>query len=124
MKETVKIMAVCLLAVSACRNASKTNQDFIPGTYVKSNKSTYGIAEDTVFITRTGGKNYLVDFHVTYQAIRDGRRLPPRHKDDQLSALWDASKEQLTETVTGRTYTFQPDKQRMMLNAGVFRKIK
>lgn len=117
-------MAVCLLAVSACRNASKTNQDFIPGTYVKSDKSAYGIAEDTVFITQTGGKNYLVDFHVTYQAIRDGRLLLPHHKKEKLNASWDASKEQLTETVTGRTYTFQPDKQRMMLNAGVFRKIK
>ena len=113
-------MAVCLLGLSACN----TKQDFIQGTYVKSDKSEYGIARDTLIIMQTDGNNYLIDFHVSYQAVRNGKVLLPHHRNDKFSASWDPSKEQLNETVSGRIYTFQPDKNTMMLNAGVFYKIK
>lgn len=117
-------MAACLLAVSACQNAAKTKQNFIPGTYVKSDKGEYGVAKDTLVISQTEDNNYVVDFRVTYQAIRDGQLLPEHHKDDKLSAVWDESKMQLTETISGRIYTFEPDKQIMRLKNGVFRKLK
>jgi len=117
-------MAVCLLAVSACQNASKSKQDFITGTYVQSGKSNYGVADDTLVISHEDGNNYLIDFKVTYQAIREGKLLPKHRKDDTLSAIWDVDRQQLQETKSGRTYTFEPDKKIMRLNDGIFQKIK
>lgn len=124
MKTTVKIIAVCLLAVSACQNTSSLKQDFITGTYVQSGQSKYGVADDTLVIIQADGNHYLIDFEVTYQAIRDGKLLPKHRKKDTLSAVWDAGKEQLQETKSGRTYTFEPDKKIMRLNDGIFQKIK
>ena len=125
MKTTVKIMAVCLLAVSACQNAAKTKESFIPGIYVDSTQGEYGKAKDTLVIKHLDGANYQIDFKTSFQAIRDGKLLPVHHKNDTLGATWDAQKEQLIEIVSGKVYTFQPDKHTMMLNNnGIFQKIK
>lgn len=124
MKTTVKIMAVALLAVSACQNATQSEQNFIPGTYVKSGQTEYGNAKDTLVIKHLDGPNYQINFRTTYQAIHEGKPLPVHHKSDTLEATWDSQKEQLIETVSGRVYTFQPDKHTMMLNNnGVLKKI-
>jgi hypothetical protein len=124
MKTTVKIMAVALLAVSACQNATQSKQDFIPGTYVDSVQSEYGKAKDTVNIKHLDGPNYQIEFRTTYQAIREGKLSPVRHKKDIVGATWDAQKEQLIENVSQSIYTFQPDKHTLMLNSkGVLQKI-
>ncbi|WPV02148.1 hypothetical protein SNE26_10210 [Mucilaginibacter sp. cycad4] len=116
MKTTVKIMAVCLLTVSACHNATKGKQNFIPGTYVDSTQTEYGKAMDTLVIKHLDGPNYQIDSRATKQAIRDGKVLPAHHESNKRGATWDTQKEQLIEIVSGRVYTFQPYKHTMMLN--------
>ncbi|WP_166091410.1 hypothetical protein [Mucilaginibacter inviolabilis] len=104
MKATFKIMAACLLLLAACQNPGKSKQDFIPGTYVQNSKGEYGVADDTLIIQHADGTSYQITQRTTYQAIRDGKLLPKKHKVQHLDAAWDETKQELDETTTGRIY--------------------
>lgn len=124
MKATLKIMAACLLLLAACQNPGKDKQDFIPGTYVKSAKSEYSIADDTLIIRHTDGSSYQITQRTTYQAIRDGKLLPKKHMVQHLDASWDDSKQELDETTTGKVYQVDPIKQILTIKRLTYHKIR
>ncbi|QEM15704.1 hypothetical protein [Mucilaginibacter rubeus] len=124
MNATLKIMAACLLLLAACQNPGKDKQDFIPGTYVKSAKSEYSIADDTLIIEHTNGTSYKITQRTTYQAIRDGKLLPKKHLVHYLNASWDDSKQELDETTTGKVYHADPLKQVLTIKNLTYHKIR
>jgi hypothetical protein len=124
MKATLKIMAACLSLLAACQNPGKNKQDYIPGTYVKSAKSEYSIADDTLIIQHADGNSYQITQRTTYQAIRDGKLLPKKQLVKHLDASWDDSKQELDETTTGKVYHIDPAKQVLTIKQLTYHKIR
>ncbi|EHQ24671.1 hypothetical protein Mucpa_0477 [Mucilaginibacter paludis DSM 18603] len=124
MKATFKIMATCLLFATACQNESKNKQDFIPGTYVHSSKGEYGVADDTLIIQHAGGTSYQIKQRTTYQAIRDGKLLPKKHKVQNYDAAWDETKQELDEAITGRIYHVDLKNNALIIKQSSYRKIR
>ncbi|MBB6108683.1 hypothetical protein SAMN05421821_10282 [Mucilaginibacter lappiensis] len=124
MKATLKIMAACLLLLAACQNPSKKKQDFIPGTYVQHSKGEYGVADDTLIIQHADGSSYQITQRTTYQAIREGKLLPKKHRVQNLDASWDDTKQELDETTTGRVYHVDLDKNALIIKQSSYLKIR
>lgn len=123
MKKKSLWAAVMILLIAACQSKTSQTQNFIPGTYVNFTKGDYAIAYDTLVITQMDDAHYLITRKTTYQAIRDGKILPKRHKVKKLDAVWDSGKQELDETTTGRVFRFDKDKRVLMIHQAVYRKI-
>jgi len=123
MKAIFKLMiaAICLLA--ACQSKTAQVQSFIAGTYVNHAQSEYGIADDTLTFAHTDGQQYTITRNTGYQAIRDGKHLPKKHKLEKLEGNYDSQSNLLNETTTGRVFHFNPAKRIMLLNQAVYRKL-
>ena len=123
MKAIVKLMiaAICLLA--ACQSKTAKVQAFIDGIYVNHAQSEYGIADDTLTFTHTDGQHYIITRNTGYQAIRNGKLLPKKHKLEKVEGDYDSQTNVLNETTAGRVFRFNPAKRLLLLNQAVYRKI-
>jgi hypothetical protein len=123
MKATFKMMiaAICLLA--ACQSKTAKVQSFIDGIYVNHAQSEYGIADDTLTFTHTDGGHYIITRNTGYQAIRDGKLLPKKHKLEKVEGDYDSQTNLLNETTAGRVFHFNPDKRILILKQAVYRKL-
>jgi len=124
MKATLKITAACLSLLAACQNPSQKKQDFIPGTYVQKSKGEYGMADDTLIIKHSESSNYHITQRTTYQAIRDGKLLPKKHKVRDFDAAWDDTRQELDETTTGKVYHVDPEKDMLTIKGFAYHKIR
>jgi maltose-binding protein MalE len=123
MKATCKLMIGAIALLTACQNKSTQTQNFIPGTYVNAAKGEYAIAHDTIIIRQADGNNYQIIRRTTYQAIRNGHLLPKHSKVENLNAVWDSSKQELDELITGRVFHFDTGKKLLLINQAVYQKI-
>ena len=123
MKATFKIMAGALLLLAACQSKTSKVQSSIDGIYVNHAQSEYAIADDTLTFTHTDGKHYIITRNTGYQAIRNGKLLPKKHKLEKVEGDYDTQANLLNETTTGRVFHFNPDKRILILKQAVYRKI-
>jgi len=123
MKATFKLIigAICLLA--ACQSKTTKVQAFIDGIYVNHAQSEYGVADDTLTFTRTNGQHYIITRNTGYQAMRNGKLLPKKHKLEKVEGNYDSQTDQLNETTAGRVFHFNPAKRLLLLNQAVYRKL-
>lgn len=123
MKATFKLMMVAILLLAACQNKTAKVQSFIDGIYVNNAQSEYGIADDTLTFTRTDGRHYIITRNTGYQAIRNNKLLPKKHKLEKVEGDYDSQTNLLNETTAGRVFHFNPDKRILVLNQAVYRKL-
>lgn len=123
MKSKVKIMLCSIAFIAACQSNSDKVQAFIDGVYVNHAQSASAIADDTLTFSRTDGNHYIITRNTGYQAIRNGKLLPKKHKLEKVEGDYDAKANLLDETTTGRVFRFNPDKRVLALKQAVYRKI-
>ena len=123
MKATFKMMIAALLFLAACQNKTAKVQSFIDGIYVNHAQSEYGIADDTLTFTHTDGQHYIITRNTGYQAIRNGKLLPKKHKLEKVEGDYDRQTNLLNETTTGRVFHFNPYKRILILKQAVYRKL-
>ena len=124
MKNITKFTMLCAIAViAACQNKSAKVKSFIDGIYVNHAQSDYGEADDTLTFTHTNDSHYMIIRNTGYQAIRNGKTLPKKHKLEKAEGDYDSKTNLLNETTTGRVFRFDPNKGVLMLKQAVYRKI-
>ncbi|HZY35958.1 MAG TPA: hypothetical protein VFE53_04875 [Mucilaginibacter sp.] len=123
MKNLIKITVIALLGLTACHQADPVKA-FIPGTYTKSVTGEFSKADDTLIINVFNGNACQIIRHTTYQVIRDGKLLPPQHQTENLQGIYDDGRQVLQETTKGKTFTFDPAKHILIVNAkGIYKKL-
>jgi hypothetical protein len=124
MKKYLRLFILCGIAiVGACQSKSAKVESFIDGIYVNHVQSEYAIADDTLIFTHTNNQHYIITRNTGYQAIRNGKLLPKKHKLEKVEGDYDNSTELLNETTTGRVFRFNPDKGILILKRAIYRKI-
>jgi len=123
MKNSIKIMLFGIAFIVACQSKSAKVQSFIDGIYVNHVQNEYAIADDTLTFTHTQDQHYLITRNTGYQAIREGKRLSKKWKQEKVEGDYDAETNQLNETTTGRVFRFDPDKGILMLKQAIYRKL-
>lgn len=123
MKSAYLILALALSSLAACQNESDTIKAFIPGIYVKEAKSEFSVANDTLHITSLGGNAFLIEQSTGYQPIRNGRLLNRKFKKEKQTGVYDPQKQVMNETVNGRLFIFDPDKQVLLIGTAKYQKI-
>lgn len=106
-----------------CKGEAGKVQDFIPGTYVNSARSAYSVAYDTLVIKGEGPLHYLLERRTAFQAVREGKLLPLRHKVAVFETLFDPVKLELSEPQSGRVFRFDRDKGVLLIHQAVYRKL-
>lgn len=124
MKVKGKLLAVAAMMFAACQSNSKKTECAVTGIYANSSNGDYGVAKDTIIVSQTDDTHYHISERTTYQAIRDGKLLPPHSMVKNYPGEYDPQKQELNETVTGRTFQFNPEKQQLLINQAVYTKIK
>ncbi|OCX52780.1 hypothetical protein BEL04_00120 [Mucilaginibacter sp. PPCGB 2223] len=109
--------------IAACQSKSAKVQAFIDGVYVNHAQSVYGIADDTLTFTHTDDQHYLITRNTGYYAIRNGRPLPKKHKQEKFEGNYDSQTNVLNENTTGRVFRFDPNKGVLLLKQAVYRKL-
>ena len=123
MKATFKLMIAAICSLAACQSKTAKVQSFIDGIYVNHAQSEYGIADDTLTFTHTDGGHYIITRNTGYQAIRDGKLLPKKHKLEKVEGDYNSQTNLLNETTAGRVFHFNPAKRILILNQAVYRKL-
>jgi len=123
MKRAYLILALALSSLAACQNESDTIKAFIPGIYVKEAKSEFSVANDTLHITSLGGNAFLIEQSTGYRPIRNGRLLNRKFKKEKQTGVYDPQKQVMNETVNGRLFIFDPDKQVLLIGTAKYQKI-
>lgn len=123
MKTQFKLLLCGLTLIVACQSKSAKVQAFIDGMYVNHAQSAYGLADDTLTFSHTDGQHYSITRRTGYQAIREGKPLPKKHRLEKVEGDYDAQTGLLHETTTGRVFRFDPDQGILLLKQAVYRKI-
>lgn len=123
MKSKLKLMLFGIALIAACQSKSAKVQSFIDGIYVNHARGEYGVADDTLTFSHADGQHYLITRHTGYQAIRDGKMLAKKYKQEKMEGDYDPQTNLLNETTTGRVFRFDPDKGILLLKQAVYRKI-
>ena len=125
MKSIIKFTMLCGIAViAACQSKTTSILAFIDGSYVNHAQNNYGVADDTLTFTHSNDSHYIITRNTGYQAIRNGKPLPKKHKSEKAEGDYDRKTNLLNETTTGRVFRFDPDKGVLMLKQAVYRKLK
>src|ERR1700733_9841317 len=98
MKNKVKIMLCGIAFIAACQSKTAKVQSFIGGIYVNHAQSEYGVADDTLTFTHMNGQHYIITRNTGYQAIRNGKLLPKKHKLEKVEGDYDSQTNLLNET--------------------------
>lgn len=122
MKNKSKIMLCGIALIAACQSRSAKIQSFIDGIYINHAQSEYAIADDTLTFTHTDASHYVIIRNTGYQAIRNGKLLPRKHKLETVEGTYNPKTDQLNETITGRVFRFNPDKGILIMKQAIYRK--
>jgi hypothetical protein len=123
MKATFKLMIAAICLLPACQSKTTKVKAFIDGIYVNHAQSEYSIADDTLTFTNTDAGHYIIMRNTGYQAIRNNKLLPKKHKLEKLEGNYDSQTNLLNETTTGRVFHFNPDKRILILKQAAYRKL-
>jgi hypothetical protein len=106
-----------------CKGEAGKVQDFIPGTYVNQARGAYSVAKDTLLISAEREGHYRLERRTAYQAVREGKLLPERHKVAVYEAVYDPVKLELSAPQSGRVFRFDRDKGVLLIHQAVYRKL-
>ena len=114
---------VPLFVWGGCKGEAGKVQGFIPGTYVNSARSAYSVAYDTLVIRAESDLHYRLERRTAYQAMRNGKLLPLRHKAVVYETVFDPAKLELSEPQSGRVLRFDRDKKVLLIHQAVYKKL-
>jgi len=117
----VTLLIFSTLLLSAC-NKNK-GQSFIPGTYVNHAGGNYSVADDTLTIEHSGGSNYLIHRSTGFNLIRNGKKGKREHETEQWNTVYNKENGSLTETRKGKTITFYPEANKLMVGNREYQKL-
>ena len=123
----IKTMAlICLIIFTGCKgefNRDSKITQFISGTYIKEVKNQFLLASDTLIIQHTTGENYLIVNRTAYQRIRGNRLSSQQHSEMKMKAVFNEKSENLYEQRLGKTFSFDPDNQRLFEGGSEYKKV-
>lgn len=114
---------ICLL--SNCSDSKKDAiRSFIDGTYVMSYANEYSQGRDTLRIAALSkeGNNYSITRSVTYQRIRNGKKLPKERKQEQWLCIYKEGDKVLYEVRKGKVISFVPEKDMLLVGTTQYQK--
>lgn len=120
------IALIGLIIFVGCSDAwerSNRIKRFIPGTYVKEVRNEFLIAYDTLIIQCSTGNNYLIVNRTTYQRIRNKKLLPEQYSEETWKALYDEKSQNLYEQRLGKTFSFDPDNEKLFEGGSEYNKV-
>jgi hypothetical protein len=123
MKKQLLGIALAAVLLAGCQSKTDIVREFIPGTYVHNASGEYSVAQDTLFISAGDNNAFSITRKVTYQAVRDGKVLPPRHLEQHFKGVYDAQKQFLNEVTTGRLFFFDPLRRELKVNTATYQKL-
>lgn len=126
MKKVISIFSPFLLLL-ACNSVKKDHvRSFIPGTYVRFSDHEMRTEYDTIkieVISKTGN-NYRLIRSSYFQRKLGGQIFPWEYTTEELTAVYDKNFKVLNESKKGKVISFVPEKNRMMVGATEYKKIK
>jgi hypothetical protein len=119
MKIYLNLLAlIVLLHFSACQRDKE--RAFLKGTYTKSTKGEFSIADDTLVVEPAENNNFLIHRRTGFNRINDGQLGKREYEKEEWDAIYDESTKTLTETRKGRLITIHPDSGYLKLGKGKF----
>lgn len=125
MKLITLAFIVCLF--SNCSDSKEdTDRTFIEGTFVSSNANEFTKGKDTLRIAALSkeGNNYCITRNVTYQRIRNGKKLPKERKQEQWVCIYKEDDKVLYEVRAGKVISFVPEKDILLVGTTQYQKIE
>ena len=127
----LQILSFAVLIVLLSCNESRTKHSekvisFISGTYVRAFEGEFSIGHDTLIISQpdTGNNYYTIKHNSSYQKIRDKQLQPLEYKSENWTAIFNEKDNVLMEQKKGKTISFLPDQNELLLGGSRFHKIK
>lgn len=119
MKIYLNLLAlIMLLYFSACQHDKE--KAFLKGTYIKSTKGEFNIADDTLVVEPAENNNFLIHRRTGFNRINDGQLGKREYEKEEWDAIYDESTKTLTETRKGRLITIHPDSGYLKLGKGKY----
>ncbi len=121
MKTKIILTVLTLSVLLACNTDNK--QSYVPGTYVNSTTGKYSIASDTLVIGAREGNKFAVNRKTGFNLIRNGKKGKPEHETEKWNTVYNEKTDVLTETQKGKTLTFYPDSNMLMIGTRIYKKV-
>ncbi|MET4083908.1 hypothetical protein ABIB40_003881 [Pedobacter sp. UYP30] len=104
MKNLTMLFAIGVTLITAC-NKDKI-REFIPGTYVNSDGSTYSIAHDTLVIEPSENRTFFIHRKTGFRIIKNRKPGKREYETEEWSGLYDESTNSIREMARGKLITF------------------
>lgn len=117
------VMSILFLAISC--NESKSVQNFIPGTYVRSFQDEFSKGNDTLIIGIRDPRMslYRIEKRMGYVQQIDGKMLTPQHTVEQWTAVYNREQGQLHEQRKGKVLSFYPEENKLSMGSSEYQKL-
>jgi len=99
---------------------------FIPGTYLASWKTSFGVAVDTMQITavsENGSEGYLIVRRTHLQFINAAKKRAPEYSITKWVGSYNTADKNILIQSNGRVLNFDPDNKIVRMGAIVYRKL-
>lgn len=105
-----KYQLICILLAFLWIVSCINRDPLISGIYVNHGESEYSIADDTLYIEplKLNEKTYMIQEHVGFQRIRNGKKLSREFQTRKWIATWDPEKQVLTQDALGHEIRIVP----------------
>ncbi|MBN8836136.1 MAG: hypothetical protein J0I09_02675 [Sphingobacteriia bacterium] len=127
MKTAIGLFAL-VVSIIGCgtSNSADETMAFIPGTYVREGQHEFGKEHDTLIITLQNetAKEYKIERRFLYERVLDGKPVEPEYKQKETSGTYNPDSKLITETQTGKTFSFDAKKGMLFSGPNQFIKIK
>jgi hypothetical protein len=121
MKTKIILTVLSLAVLLACNTNNK--QSYVPGTYVNNTTGKYSIACDTLLIEPLEGNRFKVNRKTGFNLIRNGKKGKREHETEKWNTVYNEKTSVLTETQRGKTLTFYPDSNMLMIGTRIYKKV-
>lgn len=121
MKIKIILTVLSLAVLLACDTDNK--QSYVPGTYVNNTTGKYSVANDTLVIEAWEGNKFEVNRKTGFNFIRNGKKGKREHETEKWNTVYNEKTGVLTETQKGKTLTFYPDSNMLMIGTRIYKKV-
>jgi len=119
-----KMLMCCFLCSILYGCVSENENNFIPGTYVRTVINEFSVGRDTLVIGAVNPNTYTIIHKGSYRQIKEGKLLPYKSISENWTATYDERKQILMEAKRGKIISFDPSKNILLVGGSPYKKIK
>jgi hypothetical protein len=133
MKTSILSFLVCTVFYLSCKENSNDNvKDFIPGLYARAfedsiTETTKTVGIDTLEIREAssgGSELYEIERRMRFRRTVDGELKPEEYKTENWRGIYDKDKKIIQEISKGKTLSFLPERNVLLVNNAEYKKLK